>query len=81
MCTPCKGLYLDAISKPLKGIDPPENALEDWRPSLMDHLRHAEIDIAFKDRHERERLAALTTMKRKPDPRWIEIVDRMCGKL
>lgn len=50
MCTPCKEYYLDAVSRPLKGIDKPEGSDGDWRPSLMDHLRHGEIALAFAGR-------------------------------
>lgn len=53
MCTNCADVYREAISKPLKGIDRPEHADEDWRPSIMEHLRHAEIAIAFEKRNER----------------------------
>jgi hypothetical protein len=37
----------------MKGIDRPEGADEWWRPSLEDHLRFAEIEIAFNARHKR----------------------------
>jgi len=40
-------------SKPLKGIDRPAGADDEWRPSLADHLRHTEIDAAFERRNER----------------------------
>jgi hypothetical protein len=53
MCMPCKDFYVDALSRPLKGIDRPEGADEEWRPSLADHLRHAEIDAAFERRNQR----------------------------
>lgn len=52
MCEQCKTYYLDAISKPLKGIDKPPGADDDWCPSLMDHLRFAQIDEAFEKRNE-----------------------------
>lgn len=53
MCTPCRDYYVDAISKPLKGIDRPEGADDDWKGSIMEHLRHAAIAIAFEERNKR----------------------------
>lgn len=50
MCTACKDIYLEALSTPLKGIDRPEHADDDWRPSILEHIRHAEIAIAFEER-------------------------------
>lgn len=56
MCTLCKDYYVEEWKKPLKGIDRPPGADEDWRPSLMEHIRHAQIAIAFEERKERDRL-------------------------
>jgi hypothetical protein len=53
MCTPCRDYYVDALSKPLKGIDRPEGADDDWKGSIMDHLRHAEIATAFEERNKK----------------------------
>lgn len=53
MCTSCKDYYIDACSKPLKGIDRPEGADEDWKPSILEHIRHAAIAIAFEERKHR----------------------------
>jgi len=52
MCTPCRDYYVDALSKPLKGIDRPEGADDDWRGSIMEHIRHASIAMAFELRNE-----------------------------
>ena len=52
-CTRCKDYYLEALSKPLKGIDRPEGADEDWKPSIMEHIRHARIAMEFEDRNLR----------------------------
>lgn len=53
MCTPCRDYYVEALPKPLKGIDRPEGADEDWRGSLLDHIRHAQIAMAFEERDKR----------------------------
>lgn len=37
----------------MKGIDRPPDADEDWRGSILDHLRHAEIASAFEERKAR----------------------------
>ena len=52
MCTPCKDSYADALWTPLKGIDRPEGADEEWRGSILDHLRHAQIAISFAERNK-----------------------------
>lgn len=53
MCTRCRDYYLDACSKPLKGIDRPEGvAPEDWRGSILDHINHGLIAMAFENRNE-----------------------------
>lgn len=37
----------------MKGIDrPPDVAPEDWRGSISDHLRHANIAISFREREK-----------------------------
>jgi len=69
MCTPCKDYYADVVFNPREGIDRPENAPEDWRPSLMEHLRHAQIAMAFNERNlkpapERNSLARPDDAKR-----------------
>ncbi len=52
-CTGCKDYYLAALSKPLKGIDRPPGADEEWRPSIMEHIRHARIAISFEERKKK----------------------------
>lgn len=57
MCTPCRDHYVAAIKKPLKGIDRPEGvAPEDWKPSIMEHLRLCAIDAKTNEMAERNRL-------------------------
>lgn len=56
MCTPCKVYYLEQLPKPLKGIDRPEGADEDWRGSIMEHLRLSAIDAQINEQAERNRL-------------------------
>jgi hypothetical protein len=56
MCTPCKVYYLEQLPKPLKGIDRPEGvAPEDWKPSIMEHLRLSMIDAQINEMAERNR--------------------------
>jgi hypothetical protein len=52
-CSRCKNIYVDAVSKPMKGIDRPQWADDEWRGSIMEHIRHARLDLAFaeRDRH------------------------------
>jgi hypothetical protein len=45
-------IYRDAMTKPMLGIDRP-NADEDWHGSIMEHIRHAQIAIAFENRNEK----------------------------
>ncbi len=52
-CDECWQRFNEAWKTPLKGIDRPEGADEDWKPSLMEHLRHARIAMAFERRNER----------------------------
>lgn len=37
---------------PIRGIDRPASADEDWRPSLEEMFRHARIAISFENRHK-----------------------------
>ncbi|ETR79158.1 hypothetical protein X566_15360 [Afipia sp. P52-10] len=46
-------MYVDAMTNGIKGITRPKGAIEDWRPSFMDMLRHGEIALAFERRNER----------------------------
>lgn len=45
--------YHDGMTKPIRGLTRPENAPEDWRPSLVEMIRHAEIAISFAERNQR----------------------------
>lgn len=67
MCAPCAEYYREAARTPLKGIDRPERAGEEWRPSLADHLRHAEIEAAFERRNERPAPAVQDDLRRPGD--------------
>lgn len=60
MCEDCYRQYQDVVSKPIRGIERPENADDSWRPSIADMMRHAEIAIAFAERDKHAR--ALTSM-------------------
>lgn len=57
-CRECWDRFCVAWRTPMKGIDRPPGADDDWRGSILDHLRHAQIAIAFQERQERERLQA-----------------------
>jgi hypothetical protein len=52
-CNECLEFFRKAWDTPIKGIDRPEGADEDWRPSLMDMMKHARIAIEFERRNER----------------------------
>lgn len=52
-CISCWEFIETAWKKPIPGIDRPAHASEDWRPSLMDMMRHARIAIAFQERNKR----------------------------
>src|SRR5262245_25627436 len=52
-CKPCWEFYCVEWAKPIKGITKPEGADDEWRPSLMDMIRHAEITAKFDERHTR----------------------------
>lgn len=49
-CASCYFYLLKWWRTPIKGIDRPANADEDWRPSLMDMMRFAQIAITFEER-------------------------------
>lgn len=50
-CNECLERFKKAWRTPMKGIDRPPDADEDWRGSLLDHIRHAQIAIAFDERN------------------------------
>jgi len=37
----------------MPGIDKPANADDSWRPSILEHLRFAQIAISFAERNNR----------------------------
>jgi len=76
MCEPCRAYYTVIFKQPLKGIDRPDGADEDWRPSLVDHLRFAQIDFKHQQRNNQASLAA-PKPRHQPDPAWLAKVDRM----
>jgi hypothetical protein len=49
-CVSCFDYFKTAWGTPIRGIDRPENAPDDWRPSLLECIRHAQIAINFEDR-------------------------------
>jgi hypothetical protein len=50
MCSVHAEIYRDATAKPMKGIDRPPDAPDDWRGSILEHIRHARIALAFERR-------------------------------
>lgn len=58
MCDLHKRYFVRAWTMHMKGIDRPEGAPEDWRGSIFDHLRHANIAISFRERDKREASAS-----------------------
>lgn len=53
--------------KPLKGIDRPENAPDDWRGSILEHIRLSTIDAQINEQAERNRLARNAPAQRAGD--------------
>lgn len=51
----------------MKGIDAPAGLDEDWRPSIMEHLRHARIAMAFAERQAQDRAAPQDISEIWPD--------------
>lgn len=49
LCDQCWKEIQEAQDTPLRGIDRPEHASEDWRPSLHDHVRLTAIDNIIRD--------------------------------
>jgi hypothetical protein len=50
MCDGHFQMYRYAMTHPIRGLTPPENSDEDWKPSLLEMIRHAEIAMAFEER-------------------------------
>lgn len=53
VCNSCWEYFKKAWNAPIKGIDRPENAPGDWRASLTDMMRHAQIAESFENRNKR----------------------------
>jgi hypothetical protein len=58
MCDMHKRYFVRAHMMQMKGIDRAESSSEDWRGSILDHLRHASIAISFRERDRREACAS-----------------------
>jgi len=52
MCDTHYQIFRSAISSPIRGVDQPEAAPEDWRPSILEMMRHANIAISFGSRQQ-----------------------------
>lgn len=50
-CHDCLAYYQHAMLTPMKGIDRPADADEDWKGSILDHIRHARIAMTFNERN------------------------------
>lgn len=59
MCEPHRNMHW----KPIRGLDRPEHADEDWRPSIAEIMRHAQIEIAFEAR--KHQAPAVTSQARQ----------------
>jgi hypothetical protein len=44
--------YQDAMTKPIRGIDKPQDADDDWRGSILECYRHAKIALDFEERNK-----------------------------
>lgn len=79
MCHGCKDDHLNNYPKPMRGIDRPEGADEYWKPSILDHLRFAEMQIEQDRRQRREQSFSFQTSipRDKQDPAWLAKIDRM----
>ena len=53
MCDGCWNHYRTAMVTPMAGITRPEWADDEWKPSLLEHIRQAQIAIAFEERNQR----------------------------
>lgn len=57
-CLPCWNEVTAGWKTPIRGIDRPEQAPEDWRPSLDEMMRHARIAFDFENRHKKTTVPA-----------------------
>ena len=53
MCVDHSEMYWSAMTTPIKGIDRPDYADDEWRGSLQECIRHAEIAMAFEERNRK----------------------------
>jgi hypothetical protein len=66
-CGDCWEYFTTMWDKPIKGLTRPENAPDDWRPSLMEMIRHGEIAVEFERLREQNRQPPKTDLRRPDD--------------
>jgi hypothetical protein len=59
-------MYNGAMTNPIRGIDRPPNAPEDWRGSLLDCIMHAEQAMKFENRNNEIPMTANHARKHTP---------------
>lgn len=52
-CVACWENFAAAWKAPIRGVDRPEHAPEDWCPSLDEMMRHAKIAFDFENRNKK----------------------------
>lgn len=57
-CRSCWQRLCDNWDKPIKGLTRPKNGDDDWKPSLLEVIRHGEIALAFEDQRELREMQA-----------------------
>lgn len=60
----------DFMTKPVRGLDPMVPGDEYFRPSLEEMIRHAEIAIAFENRHKKAAAMDYTLARRGDEQRY-----------
>lgn len=71
MCEVHFQIYQEAMTKPIRGIDRPEHADEEWRGSITEMVRHARIAIDFEDRdNQAKALAKMGNLRRRGDEKY-----------
>lgn len=68
-CAQCWNRFKANWHKPIKGLDKPDGADDEWRPSLMEVIQHGCIAVAFEERKERERAFLTNATLSRPDDR------------
>lgn len=70
----CKGhfrLYQEAMTKPIRGIDRPEHADDEWRGSITEMMRHARIAIDFAERDQKAKaIESMGSLRRDGDEKY-----------